>query len=90
MSITFDRVINTLSVTISGVKMVSYKSSVVHVAQGNSDSVKDIDINKFHEVIGNCVFDRLKKTARIHCLRLKGELKVCEDCAVAKARQKNV
>ena len=32
----------------------------------------------------------MKKTARIHCLRLKGELKVCEDCAVAKARQKNV
>ena len=32
-SITFDRVINTLSGTISGSKMVSNKSSVAHVAQ---------------------------------------------------------
>ena len=50
-SITFDRVINTLSGTISGIKMVSNESSVAHVAQGNSDSIKDIDINKFHEMI---------------------------------------
>ena len=48
VSITFDRVINTLIGTISGIKMVSNKSSVAHVAQGNSDSVKNIDKNKFH------------------------------------------
>jgi hypothetical protein len=52
--------------------------------------IKSIDINKFHEMIGHCGFDCLNRIATIHGLRLKGELKVCEDCAVAKARQKNI
>ena len=34
--------------------------------------------------------DRLQKTAKIHGLKLKGDFEVCEDCAIAKARQKNV
>ena len=41
-------------------------------------------------MIGHCGTDRLKRTATIHGLKLKGELKICEDCAVAKARQKNI
>jgi hypothetical protein len=32
----------------------------------------------------------LKKAASIHSFKLKGELKVCEDCTVEKARQKHV
>jgi hypothetical protein len=47
-------------------------------------------VNKFHEMIEHCGVNRLKKTANIHGLKLKGEFKVCEDCAVAKARQSNV
>jgi hypothetical protein len=41
-------------------------------------------------MIGHCDVDRLKKTANIHGLKLKEELKVCEDCELAKARQRNV
>jgi hypothetical protein len=41
-------------------------------------------------MIAHCRSDHLKMTAAIHCLRLKGDLKVCEDCAVGTARQKNV
>jgi hypothetical protein len=70
--------------------MVSHQSSVACVAKGKLEMIKSIDINKFHEMIGHCGSDRLKRTAAIHGLRLKGDLKVCEDCAVAKARQKNV
>jgi hypothetical protein len=47
-------------------------------------------VKKFHEMIGQCGVYRLKKTANIHGLKLKGEFKVCEDCALAKARQRNV
>jgi hypothetical protein len=47
-------------------------------------------VNKFHEMIGHCGVDRLKKTANIHRLKLKGQFKVCEDCALAKARHRNV
>jgi hypothetical protein len=41
-------------------------------------------------MIGLCDVDRLKKTANIHDLKLKGEIKFCEDCAVTKVRQRNV
>jgi hypothetical protein len=87
-SITFDRVINALSGTISGIKMIGNESPVASIAQSNFSSVNAIDINMFHKMIGHCGTDRLKRTATIHNLRLKGELKVCEDCALAKARQK--
>jgi hypothetical protein len=87
-SITFDRVINTLSGTISGIKMIGNESPVAYVTQSNFSSVNAIDINKFHEMIGHCRTDYLKRDATIHNLKLKGELKVCEDCALAKARQK--
>jgi hypothetical protein len=52
--------------------------------------VKSIDVNKFYEMIGHCGLDRLKKTAQVHGLKLKGDFKVCKDCAVAKARKKNL
>jgi hypothetical protein len=32
----------------------------------------------------------LEKTEKIHDLQLNGEFKTCEQCAFAKARQKNV
>jgi hypothetical protein len=51
-SITFDRVINTLSGTISGIKMISNESFVAYGAQVRSDSVNNIDINKLHEMMG--------------------------------------
>jgi GAG-pre-integrase domain len=86
----FDRVINTLSGTISGIKMIDNESPVAYVAQSNFSSINTIDINKIHKMIGHCGTDRLKRTATIHNLKLKGKLKVCEDCALAKARQKNV
>jgi hypothetical protein len=70
--------------------MIGNESPVAYVAQSNFSSVNAIDINKFHKMIGHCGADRLKRTALIHNLKLKGELKVCEDCALAKARQKNV
>jgi hypothetical protein len=88
-SITFDRVINTLSGNIFGNKMISNQSTVTYVAQVKLDTVNTIYVIKFHEMIGHCGFDCLKKTAPIHGLRLKGELKVCEDCAAANARQNN-
>jgi hypothetical protein len=90
VSVTFDRVIKTVNGLISGIKMTTYDPSVAYIANSNSTTIKEIDVNKFHEMIGHCVVDCLKKTTNIHGLKLKGEFKVCEDCAVAKARQRNV
>jgi hypothetical protein len=60
-SITFNRVINTLSGTILGIKMIGNEFPVAYVAQSNLSLVNAININKFHEMIGHCGTDRLKK-----------------------------
>jgi hypothetical protein len=90
VSVTFDRVINTVNGSISGVKMTTYDPSVAYLAKCSLTAIKEIDVNKFHEMIGHCFVDHLKKTANINGLKLKEEFKVCEDCAVAKSRQRNI
>jgi hypothetical protein len=90
VSVTFDRVIKTENGSISGTKMTTNDPSVTYLAKRILTVIKEIDVNKFHEMIGHCGVDRLKKTTNIHGSKLKGEFKVCEDCAVSKARQSNV
>ena len=51
---------------------------------------RGIEINKFHKMLRCCGSDRLEKAARIHGFKLIGEFNTCEECAVSKARQKNV
>jgi hypothetical protein len=83
VSITFYRIIKSLDETVSGIKMIYLDSPTTYVAQNKLDSVKSIDVNKFHEIIGHCGLDCLKKTAQVHGLKLKGDFKVCEDCAIS-------
>jgi hypothetical protein len=90
VSVTFDTVIKTVNESISGNKMTKYDSSVAYITKISLTAIKEIDVNKFHKMIGRCSVDRLKKIANIHGLKLKGEFKVCEDCAVTKSRQRNV
>jgi hypothetical protein len=47
-------------------------------------------VNKFKEMIGHCGVERLKKTTNGYGLKLKGDFKVCEDCKLAKARQRHI
>jgi hypothetical protein len=51
--------------TISGIKMIGHESPVAYITQSNLSLVNAININKFHEMIGHCGTDRLKKTAAI-------------------------
>jgi hypothetical protein len=74
--------------SISGIKMTTCDPSVAYVAKGNLTSVKEIYVKKFFEMIGNCGVDHSNKTINIHGLKLKGEFKVCEDCALVKEKQK--
>jgi hypothetical protein len=90
VSVTFDRVIKTINGSISGIKMATYDPSLAYLSKGSLTAIKEINVNKVYEMIGHCGVDRLKKTANIHGLKLKGEFKVCEDCALAKARQRNI
>ena len=54
------------------------------------DLKKGVEINKFHKMLGHCGSDKLRKTANIHGFKLIGEFTTCEECAISKARQKNV
>jgi hypothetical protein len=70
--------------------MIYLDSPTAYVTQNKLDSGKSVDANKFHEIIGHSGLDCLMKSAQVHGLKLKGNFKVCKDCAVAKARQKNL
>jgi hypothetical protein len=71
VSVTFHRFINTVKGSISGFKMTTCDPSVDYIAKGNLTVIKEIDVNKFHEIIGLCDIYRLKKTTNIHGLKLK-------------------
>jgi hypothetical protein len=86
VSVTFDIVIKTVNGSISGIKMTTYDPSIAYLAKVSLTVIKEIDVNKLHEMIGHCGVDRLKKTANIHGLKLKGEFKVCEDCVLTTTR----
>jgi hypothetical protein len=90
VSVLFDRVIKTVNASISDIKMTTYDPSVAYHAKGSLTAIKEIDVNMFHEMIGRCGVDRLKKTANIHALKLKGEFNVCEECKLAKATKRNI
>jgi hypothetical protein len=73
-SITFDKINNTkYNGTVSGIKMSVYDSSVAYNSISDPISKKNVDINKFHKILGNCRSDRLEKTANIHDFKLCGE-----------------
>jgi hypothetical protein len=76
VSVTFDRVIKTVNGSISGIKMTTYDPSVAYISKGSLTAIKEIDVNKFYEMIGHCGVDCLKKTTNIHGLKLNREFKV--------------
>jgi hypothetical protein len=69
--------------------MIAYDNPVNYSAV-NMDLKKGVEINKFHKLLGHCGSDKLKNTANIHGFKLIGEFKTCEECAISKARKKNV
>jgi hypothetical protein len=47
-------------------------------------------INYLHKAFGHCGLETLKNTTRMYGFRFTGQFEVCEDCAISKARQKNL
>jgi hypothetical protein len=85
-SIVFDQVLRTESGAITAVEMVPRLDQVnVTLERG----IK-ININKLHLLSGHACESTLRKTAAAYGLTLNGQYMVCQDCAVAKARQRNV
>jgi hypothetical protein len=76
--------------SVSGIKLSINESPVAYNTISNFRPGKSININDFHKMLGHCGSDRLQKTAKIHGLKLSGKFETCAECAIAKARQKNV
>jgi hypothetical protein len=57
-----------------------------HVSIGKE---RIFDINRLQRVFGHCGLDTLKSTVKMYGLKYSGEFETCEECAVAKAQQKN-
>jgi hypothetical protein len=53
ISVTFDRVIKTVNGSIFGIKMTTYDPSIGYIPKGRLTAIKEIDVNKFHEIIGH-------------------------------------
>jgi hypothetical protein len=87
--VTFDGVMSTTNSSVSGIQLLVNESRVVYNILISPCFGKKVDINEFHKILGYCGSYRLEKTAKIHDLKLNGEFKTCEQCAIAKAKQKS-
>ena len=85
--IAFDKVFETKTGFISGVDIIQRNNSL---AQAALDAGKEVNINDFHQRIGHPSEEIVRKTAENLGLKLTGKFIKCENCAISKARRKNV
>jgi hypothetical protein len=88
--VNFARVMRSTNGSVSGIKLFVNESPVVYNSLSARFYGKKVGINESHKMLGHCGSDRLEKTTKIQNLKLNGEFKICEQCTIAKARQKNV
>ena len=55
--------------------MTVYESPVIYNATKGLITNKCLDIIDVHEILGYCELDQLQKTAKIHSLKLRGDMK---------------
>jgi hypothetical protein len=85
--LSFDKVMQAKKGYVLGVDMIPIHSEM---AAGAQDSRKKFDINKMHQVLGHCGEDCLRLTAKANNWELTGKYNACVDCALGKAKQKNI
>jgi hypothetical protein len=56
----------------------------------STSNKRSYDINYLHRVLGNCGQEVLNNTIKMYGFKSCGDFDTCEQCAIAKARQKNV
>jgi hypothetical protein len=89
VSLSFDHIISTTSGFVTDVKMNVIQSIIVCNAMVSSTFNKCYNINHLHKIFGHCDLKMLKSAAKIHNFNLFGNVEVCKDCAIEKAKQKN-
>ena len=83
----FDKVMKTKSGYVLGVDMIPLASEIAAPAHAENSK---FEVNKLHQVLGHCGEDSLRLTAKACNWDLTGKMEICADCAIGKARQKNL
>ena len=87
--LTFDKTMKTSEGVVVGIDMVPRTPDGV-ACPALLRKGKTVDINILHKVLGHPGETILRKSAEYYDLKLTGKLQPCEDCALAKSRQRNV
>jgi hypothetical protein len=91
VKLTFDRVIHATDGCVTGVVMKPILSNNINGFSNESIGNERIyDINHLHKLFGHCGQEILKKTIKMYRFKSSGSFNTCEQCAIAKAQQKNV
>jgi hypothetical protein len=73
---------------VTGVNMKTLTPKAIHNGMVDTTISEAYDINYLHKASGHCGLETLKNTARVYGFKFTGQFEVCEDCAIAKARQR--
>jgi hypothetical protein len=87
----FDCVINATDGCVTGVLMKPILSKNINgFANASISNERIYDINHLHKLFGHCGQEILNKTIKMYGFKSSGSFDTHEQCAIAKARQKNV
>jgi len=89
VTLKFDNLIKTKDCCVSGIRLTPILNDVGTLATG-SGKEETVEINNLHKILGHCGKASARLTGMALGYKVTGKFEVCEPCAVAKARQKNV
>jgi hypothetical protein len=91
VKLTFDRIINATDGCVTGVSMKAMMSNNINgFANASISNERIYDISHLYMFFGHCVQEILNKTIKMYGFKFSGSFDTCEQCAIAKAGQKNV
>src|SRR5210317_184296 len=87
--IIFDKIIKTGRGYVAGVEMVPRSMDQVYAYTCINKKIP-VENSRVHSMLGHSGKKCVIATAKFYGWKLKGDFKTCQDCAMAKARQKNI
>jgi hypothetical protein len=89
--LTFDRVIHATDGCVTGVLMKPLMSNNINgFANASISTERNFDINHLHKVFGHYGQEVLNNKIKMYGFKSTYNFDTCEQCAIAKAQQKNV
>src|SRR6056300_1043399 len=87
--IIFDKIIKTGRGYVAGVEMVPRNVDQIYAYTCINKKIP-VENSRVHSMLGHSGKKCVIATAKFYGWKLKGDFKTCQDCAMAKARQKNI